>query len=464
MVGSRKAGDYRMNTPVNLSGAKPSLLVMKPPQALSPAKRNARTHSKRQIEQLMASIRQFGFTSPVLVDDDGRIVAGHGRVEAAKRVGLEGVPTIALSHLTKDELRAYAIADNRLALNAGWDEDLLKMEFGELEALELNFDLEITGFSTSEIDIMLESDAEPEIKVPASAPVPEALPVVRGDIWLVGQHRLLCGDARELGDFERLMNGERARLVFSDPPYNVRIDGHVCGLGEVSHAEFAMASGEMSKAEFTDFLAKAFSNAAAVSLDGAVHYQCMDWRHVEEMMAAGRQVYSELLNLCVWVKDNGGMGTFYRSQHELVFVWKVGNSAHLNTVELGRNGRYRTNVWNCRGARKTGAAAELKLHPTVKPTPLIMDAIKDASKRGDIVLDCFGGSGSTLIAAEKTRRKARLIEYEPGYCAVTIDRWEKLTGKQAILEATGETWSQVRARRAAEFDAMVDAALEEEAA
>lgn len=252
-------------------------------------------------------------------------------------------------------------------------------------------------------------------------------------------------------------------MVFSDPPYNVPIDGFVGGLGSVKHQEFAMASGEMSPEQFTDFLETAFRNAAAVSRDGAVHYQCMDWRHIEEMMAAGRRVYSQLLNLCVWAKDQAGMGTFYRSQHELVFVWKVGDAAHLNTVELGKNGRFRTNVWNCRGVRKTGRRSELELHPTVKPAPLIVDAIKDASKRGEIVLDCFGGSGSTLIAAEKAKRRARLIEYEPRYCEVTIRRWEELTGKQAVLVATGETFAEVSRRRQAEMDAAADAALELEA-
>jgi len=446
----------------SISGATP-VVRMKPPGELKPARRNARSHSQKQIAQLAASIRQFGFTNPVLTDDAGRIVAGHGRVEAAKLLGLAVVPTLPLSHLSELDVRAYALADNRLAEKSGWDGELLRLELGELEEI-VPFDLELTGFSTGEIDVLLDPPTKEERLSETPEPKRATAGVGRGDLWLLGEHRLLCGDAREPADFAKLMGEERARMVFSDPPYNVPIDGFVGGLGGVKHQEFAMASGEMSPQQFTDFLATAFRNAAEVSLDGAVHYQCMDWRHIEEMMAAGRQVYSGLLNLCVWSKDSAGMGSFYRSQHELVFVWKVGEGAHLNTVELGANGRYRTNVWNCRGVRKTGGRSELELHPTVKPVPLILDAIKDASKRGDVVLDCFGGSGSTLIAAERGKRKARLIEYEPKYCEVTIWRWEKQTGKKAILAETGETYAEVQARRNAEMDAIADAALEVEAA
>jgi len=438
--------------------------VMQPIAALKAARRNARKHSQKQIAQLAASISEFGFTQPVLTDDKGRIVAGHGRLEAAKLLGMTLVPTLPLSNLSEGQLRAYAIADNRLAEISDWDDDLLKLEIGELESI-VPFDLEITGFSTGELDVILDPPSAADARLdetPGKKKVTAA--VERGDLWLLGKHRLLCGDARQPEDFDRVMGDDKARMVFSDPPYNVRIDGFVGGLGKVRHQEFAMASGEMSPAEFVAFLASAFRNAAAVSVDGAIHFQCMDWRHVEEIMAAGRQAYDSLLNMCVWSKDQAGMGTFYRSQHELVFVWKVGQAPHVNNVELGKHGRYRTNVWNCRGVRKTGAASELELHPTVKPVTLVMEAIKDASARGEVVLDCFGGSGSTLIAAEKTRRSARLIEYEPGYCEVTIRRWEALTGKAAVLEPTGETFAEVRTRRDADMDAIADAALELEAA
>ena len=428
--------------------------------AIKSAKRNTRTHSDRQIEQIASSIRQFGFTNPILIDGEGRIVAGHGRFAAAKLLGMDEVPVIVLTELSEAELRAYALADNKIAQNAGWDAKLLAIEFEELHAIEKAFDLEITGFSTTEIDLLSQMTPE-EAKLEH---VPEldkraTRGVERGDLWILGKHRLLCGDTRDPESFTRLMNGDLARLVFSDPPFNVKIDGHVGGLGKTKHAEFAMATGEMSKEEFTGFLETAFRNAADVSMDGAIHYQCIDWRHVEEMTRAGWAVYSDLKNICVWAKDNGGMGSFYRSQHEFVFVWKVGSAPHLNTVELGKNGRYRTNVWNYRGATKTGPDAELALHPTVKPVPMIMDAIKDTSKLGEIVLDPFGGSGSTLIAAEKAKRRARLIEYEPAYCEVTIKRWQKLVRMPAILEATGETFEEVLARRCEEMERRADEAL-----
>lgn len=433
---------------------------LRPVKGLKEAARNARTHSEKQIEQIASSIRQFGFTSPILVNDDGRVVAGHGRLAAAKLLKLEDVPVIVLSHLDEAELRALALADNRIAQNAGWDEEILGIEFAELDALDLPFDLDITGFATAEIDLLFPVSAEEEKleRVPELARK-EIPGVERGDLWLLGKHRLLCGDSRDPESFACLMGDEKARMVFSDPPYNVRIDGHVGGLGKVRHAEFAMATGELDEGQFTAFLETVFHNAAEVSINGAVHYQCMDWRHMGEMLKAGHAVYSSLLNLCIWVKDNGGMGSFYRSQQELVFVWKSGSAPHLNTVELGKNGRYRTNVWNYRGATKTGTNAELAMHPTVKPVPMIMDAIRDTSKPGEIVLDPFGGSGSTLIAAQKTKRRARLIEYESGYCAVTIRRWQDLTRGQAVLEATGETFAEVHARRSQEMERLGDLAL-----
>jgi len=449
------------NNPIRGDGLIRSLKVeLRPIDAVRPSPRNARTHGEKQITQIASSIRQFGFTNPIIVDDEGVIVAGHGRYAAAKLLKLPDVPVVPISDLSPAELRAYALADNRIAQNAGWDEDVLRIEFEELHALDLSFDLEITGFSTTEIDqlmVMTPQDAKLE-KLP-QIDRRQTCGVERGDLWVLGNHRLLCGDTRSPESFAVLMGDERARLVFSDPPFNVKIDGHVGGLGQTKHAEFAMASGEMSESEFTGFLQTAFRNAADVSMDGAIHYQCMDWRHVEEMMNAGRAVYSELKNICVWSKGNAGMGSFYRSQHELVFVWKVGTAPHLNTVELGKNGRYRTNIWNYRGATKTGADAELAMHPTVKPVPMIMDAIKDTSKVGEIVLDPFGGSGSTLLAAEKTKRRARLIEYEPGYCEVTIRRWQTLTRKAAVLLATGESFAEVSARRIADMEAMADAAL-----
>ncbi|SLN72136.1 site-specific DNA-methyltransferase [Oceanibacterium hippocampi] len=401
-----------------------------PLAALKPWSRNARTHSRKQVRQIAESIEAFGFTNPVLIDGAQTILAGHGRVAAAALLGMECVPCVRLEHMTAAQKRAYVIADNKLALNAGWDEEILAGELSALLEMDLGFDIGVTGFSIPEIDGLVEGLAPEEDGDPADDALPaldEAACRVRpGDLWQLGPHRLVCGDALEPAVVDLLMAGEEARMVFTDPPYNVPIDGHVSGLGKTRHREFAMASGEMSPAEFTGFLRTAFANLERHSMDGSIHYVCMDWRHMGEILAAGQSVYTELKNLIVWAKDNGGMGAFYRSRHELVFVFKKGTASHVNAFELGQHGRYRTNVWEYRGVNtmKAGRMAELALHPTVKPVQMIADAIKDVSHRGEIVLDLFGGSGSTLIAAEKTGRRARVAEFDPVYCDRIIRRWE----------------------------------------
>jgi DNA modification methylase len=427
-------------------------LVERPIASLRPYPRNARTHSKKQVKQIARSIERFGFTNPVLVSDEGEIIAGHGRVEAARLLGWKTVPTLALSHLSEAERRAYVLADNKLALNAGWDRDILAIELQALTDLE--FDVELTGFSLAEIDLVLDeaSDADPDKGDEPEDAVAFATgrPVSRlGDLWLLGRHRLLCGDARSRADFDALMEEEKADLVFTDPPYNVKIDGNVCGLGSVRHREFAFASGEMSESQFTTFLADTLVNVAAVMRDGAIAFVCMDWRHMGELLAAGTAVFTELKNLVVWNKTNGGMGAFYRSKHELIFVFKQGTAAHTNSFGLGETGRYRTNVWDYAGISSISGSRseELAMHPTVKPVALIADAIRDCSRRGEVVLDCFGGSGSTLIAADKTGRSARIIEYDPLYCDTIIRRWEALTGKRATLAATGDLFEDVADQR-----------------
>jgi len=395
---------------------------------LTPWARNARTHSRKQVRQIADSIRTFGFTNPVLIDENRTILAGHGRVAAAQLLGMAEVPCLRLDHMSEAEKRAYVLADNKLALNAGWDEDLLAAELGALMSADLGFDIGVTGFSIPEIDGILDTVAPEEPGDPEDDVVPEAAPrrVQPGDLWQLGPHRLICGDALDPAVVGALMSGEQARMVFTDPPYNVPIEGHVGNSGKVKHREFAMAAGEMSRTEFTAFLARAFRNLADHSLDGSIHLVCMDGRHQGEMLEAGQQVYDELKNLIVWVKDNGGMGTFYRSRHELIYVFKKGDAPHVNTFELGQHGRYRTNVWEYRGvnSRRAGRMKELKLHPTVKPVQMIADAIRDVSGRGEIVLDLFGGSGSTLIAAGKSGRRAFLCELDPIYCDRIIARWE----------------------------------------
>jgi 16S rRNA G966 N2-methylase RsmD len=412
-------------------------------------------HSKKQIRQIADSIRQFGFTNPLIIDDRDMVVAGHGRLAAAMVLALGRVPCVRLAHMTPAQKRAYALADNKLALNAGWDEELLAEELQSLLEVDDDFDIGVTGFSIAEVDSLIEGLSPEEMGDPADDILPdlqEGRVVSRlGDLWELGPHRLLCGSALDAVAFRTLLGDERAEMVFTDPPYNVPVAGHVGGSGAVQHREFVMASGEMSQEQFTTFLKTSFANLAAHSVDGSIHFICMDWRHMAEMLEAGSAEYSEFKNLCVWVKDNGGMGTFYRSRHELVFAFKNGTAPHINSFELGQHGRYRTNVWQYRGVNtlKTGRLDELSLHPTVKPVAMIADAVKDVSGRNGIVLDAFGGSGSTLIAAHKTGRRARLIELDPIYVDRIIRRWESFANDEATLAATGQTFLETTESRLA---------------
>jgi DNA modification methylase len=423
------------------------------PNRLRPYPRNARTHSRKQLKLIADSIKRFGFTNPILVTDEFEIVAGHGRLEAAKSLGMQLVPVVALSSLSDADKKALIIADNRIAELSNWDRDILAIEYQALNDLQFD-DLEITGFSLGEIDIILDEASEKKLVEPGpedELPPTVAAPVSRtGDLWILGSHRLLCGDARINADYTRLLEGESADLVLTDSPFNVRIDGNVSGLGKIRHDEFAMASGEMSEAEFTAFLSTFLGCAKAHSKDGAILFVFMDWRHLFELTCAGREQGLALKNLIVWAKDNAGMGTFYRSRHELVFVFKNGDAAHTNTFELGQHGRYRTNVWEYAGVNtfRTGHLDELAMHPTVKPVAMLADAIRDVTKRGAIVLDPFAGSGSTLIAAEKTGRRARCIEFEPKYCDVIVRRWQAYTGKVATCEGIDLTFEDFEIARA----------------
>jgi DNA modification methylase len=419
-----------------------------PLEGLTPYKNNARTHSKAQIRQIADSIARFGFNSPVLIDDEGQIVAGHGRVAAAKQLGLNAVPARRLSHLSEAEKRAYVLADNKLAEKAGWDRETLAIELQGL--IEIDFEVELTGFEVPEIDVILEDAdaAKAESEGPEDdIPEPQADGCITrpGDVWVLGKHRIICGNALDEADYGRLLGDEKAEFVFTDPPYNVRIDGNVCGKGAIHHREFVMGSGEMTREAFTKFLTTAFRHLVAHSKDGSIHDVCMDWRHIAEMMDAGNLVYSELKNLCVWTKKNAGMGTFYRSRHELVFVWKSGTAAHINNFKLGQHGRTRTNVWEYAGITSMGPERleQLAMHPTVKPIALVADAIRDCSRRNGIVLDPFLGSGTTVIAAERTGRRARGIELDPAYVDVIIKRWQSYTGKSVVLAATGQTFEDV---------------------
>jgi DNA modification methylase len=419
------------------------------PSSLKGAKRNARTHSETQVDLLANSILNFGFIKPAVINDQGRIVAGHGIWLAATKLGLKQIPVIRVSHLTETELRAYALADNQLATKSGWDRELLSLEFSDLQIAlpEIGLDLTMLGFETNEIDSVFEDFGEGDTNPADEIPEMENGPAVSqpGDVFVLGRNRLLIGDARNPNAYEQLMQGEVAEMGIHDPPYNVRIQGNVGGRGKIKRREFACASGEMTPAEFKAFLGDTLGHCAQNSDDGAIHYVFIDWRHVGELLDAGAEVFDELKNMCVWVKNNAGQGTFYRSQHELVLIFKHGHGAHLNNFGLGAGGRTRSNVWRYAGVNsfRAGRMDELKMHPTVKPVAMIGDAMRDCSRRGSIVLDAFAGSGTTIMAAEQIGRRAFCMEIDPHYADVAVRRWQTFTRRDAVLEATGQTFDAI---------------------
>ena len=411
---------------------RPLSVVYKATESLTPDPRNARTHPKRQIEQIVASIRAFGFTNPILADPEGNLIAGHGRLRAAKEMGLAEVPVIELAGLSEPQKKALRLVDNKIALNAGWDVEILKLELADLSLPEIDIDLALTGFSPGEIDVVLAHSADPDDElIPA---VPESPRVRPGDIWQLGEHRIGCGDGRDRVFLAEVIGeGGRVDTAFLDPPYNVKINGHVNAKGR--HREFAMASGEMSEGEFRTFLADTLGACASASRDGAVHFVCMDWRHMDDVTASVAGVYGELLNICVWNKSNAGMGSLYRSKHEMVFVYRVGDAPHTNAVELGKHGRNRTNVWDYASVNslKGSRREDLALHPTVKPVAMVADAICDVTRQGELVLDIFLGSGTSLIAAERVGRRFRGLDIDPAYVDVAMTRWSEITGKEPQL-------------------------------
>lgn len=423
-------------------------IVLRKPGDLKAWEGNPRIHSEKQIVALMASIQRLGFLVPIIINEEGVILAGHGRWEVAKRLGMPEVPTIMVTGWSKTEQRAFVLSDNKLASMSSWDKDLLLHEVEILLAEE--FEIETTGISTAEIDIMFDGAAEPEGPdkedlQPQDIGEEEMIVTQFDDVWKLDQHRLVCGDALKESSYAAIMkDGELAQMCMTDPPYNVKIDKHVCGSGKTKHKEFAMASGEMSRGEFTDFLATSCANIALNCQEGAIVFCFMDWRHMREILDAGEQVFGKLRQLCVWGKDNAGMGTFYRSQHELIFAFKHGEVPHINNFELGQHGRYRSNIWSYPGVNTFSGKGykQLSMHPTVKPVSLIADAIRDCSHRNGIILDPFAGSGTILIAAERTGRIARAIEYEPRYVDVAIRRWERVTGKSAVHERSGMTFKE----------------------
>ncbi len=430
--------------------------VITPITALKPNGRNTRTHSKKQIKQIALSIQEFGFTNPVIADEQGVIIAGHGRLQAALSLGVAEIPVITVSGLSEARKRALMLADNKITTNAGWDREKLALEIPELSAQlsDEGLDITVTGFEISEIDqLMVDFDDngdpadsfEMEVGKPVNRP---------GDLWTLGVHRLLCGNARHATDVGLLMEGQRASMAFLDPPYNLAV-ASIVGRGRTKHREFAEAIGEQSPEEFTAFLSTTLKNVQDVSRGGALHYICMDWRHASELLAAASGVYDEHINTAVWVKTNAGQGAFYRSQHEEVFIFRVGTTQHLNNIELGRHGRSRSNVWSYPGANtfRKGRLDDLRSHPTVKPVALISDAMRDCTKRRDIVVDTFCGSGTTILAAERVGRTAYGMEIDPLYVDVAIRRWQALTGKDAIHRTTGKTFDELEIERTCDFKA-----------
>ncbi len=426
-------------------------IIYQPLDALTPNPRNARKHSKKQIKQLAAFLKKVGLINPLIVDGNNLILAGHARLDAAKQLNLSEVPTICCGDLSPEQVRAYMIADNRLAELATWDRETLAVEFAELLEVEIDFDITLTGFEMAQIDLLLGEQATQDSQVDDVPEFQTKEPATTrlGDVFAIGPHRLVCGDALKQETYEALLEGEKAKAVFTDVPYNVKVNGHVSGKGKAKHPEFAMASGEMTESEFTDFLFTAFSHLANHSVDGSLHYQCIDWKHSWELLEAGRKAYSELKNICVWKKNNGGMGSMYRSQHELVFLFKSGTAPHINNVELGKHGRNRTNVWSYPGQNSFGKTrdADLAAHPTVKPVRMVADAILDCAARKDLVLDAFAGSGTTLVAAHETGRHGRAIEISPHYCDVIVERMKKITGLEAIHVGSGLSHAEIRESR-----------------
>jgi DNA modification methylase len=414
---------------------------------LKAPKRRVHSASEVHIAEVQASIETFGFARPILVSEDLTIVDGVDAVEAARRLGLTTLPCIVIDHLGEEELRLLTIAINRLPQKAEWDLDVLRIEFEQLA--DLGAPIEVSGFEAPEIDILLLEDEDD-----AARPEPGPLEPERrsravsapGDLWLLGEHRILNGNALVPDDYDALLAGTKVRFCFTDEPFNVPVRGHIT---RGDHAEFRMASGEMTDTEFLSFISGWMSAASAHVIDGGMLASFVDWRGVEATLRAGREQGFELLNLVVWNKSNGGMGSLWRSKHELLPFFKIGSAPNINNVELGRRGRWRSNVWDAPGASSLGSDSRkgLKAHPTVKPVALLVDALLDVTERGDGVLDPFLGSGSTLIAAEKTGRVAFGIELDEHYVDVAIQRWAILTGRDAILKATGETFTQVQARR-----------------
>jgi DNA modification methylase len=436
-----------------LSMQQPRGIEFRKSSVLKPHPRNVRKHPAKQIDLLVKSFKQFNVTQPPLIDENNVILAGAARVIAARKAGLDEIPVIVRRDLSETQKRIYVLADNRLAELSGYDRPALANELQDLVSLLAaeGLDFELTGFDPAEVDALFADLVDQPGDLDETLPeLSEDAVSKPGDLWVLGgKHRLLCDDARH-ADYLRLMQGKQAQMIFADVPYNINVTKAV-GRGRTKHRNFVMAAGEMSPAEFTIFLGQTLGLAAKSTADGALCYLCIDWRHQREMLDAGAAVFdNDLEALIVWVKTTPGQGSRYRSQHELIYVYKHGAGPPLNNIELGKHGRNRSNVWTYPGANtfRSGRMADLAAHPTVKPIPLVADAIRDCTRRGDIVLDPFVGSGSTILAAEKVGRLGYGIEIDPLYVDVAIRRWMMVTKTDAVLDGTDKTFEEITAERA----------------
>jgi DNA modification methylase len=417
-----------------------------PINSVKPYARHARIHNKRTIDKIKKIIAYYGQLVPIIVDTNNVIIDGHAFWQSMTELGSGDIAVIVVAGRSDPEIKALRLALNRIPSDAAWDNERVRQEIQEL--VNLSFDLELTGFDAPEIDHILDVDLQKLNVVDADIPAVEKIAVsAAGDVRVCGHHRVGCGDARDQAFVDRVRDGKMSDICFVDPPYNVPIGGFVSGKGRARHREFAHATGEMSRVEFTAFLGESLKVLRAASTRSALIFACMHWRYVFELIGAGRQCGLHLFDMCVWTKTTAGMGSLYRSQHELICIFKAGAEAHANNVELGRHGRNRSNLWTYRGFNAFGSDRDelLASHPTVKPVLMIADALRDVTKRGGIVLDTFLGSGSTLMAAEETGRHCFGIELDPLYVDLAIRRWQTKTARDAVHAETGELF-EARAR------------------
>lgn len=455
---------YSPPVPPEREGFKPNSLnpELLPITQLNFPKRILKTKAEKRIETHKRFLEHEGYGLPVPIDLMNNIILGEERVEAARRLGHTHIAVVRVGDITKDTIRKLRLLEAKLSTVGELDRKQVRDTFLEVLDTEADYNLEILGFSTAEIDLTLEftdqieESGESEQLNPEDEALPEPCeaPVSRiGDIWTANGHRLICGDATLPETYARLLQGDQAKVTVSDPPYGVKINGHVSGLGKNNHREFVQGSDKVTKKELKKLLKKSTRQFLENSQDGALIYLWMDWRGIELLLLICRKLGLTLINLCVWGKTSPSMGSYYRSQHELCAVLRVGRASHQNNVELGIHGRSRSNLWSAPGMNSFGRERDelLASHPTPKPCILFEDIIKDCTSRGDIILDGFLGSGTTLIAAEKTGRKARVIELDPIYVDVAVRRFQKRFGIEMLHEPSGKTFSEIERERRSEI-------------